>query len=199
MAVESVNFVHSYKKDQISTYELRIEDYAQGDEIVAEFELSIKSSPKDGKTKATFTYSVLEMDGQDMAEMLSPIEFELTKHGVPTNLGEYSDNDPKLIAFVTLLTTYLPAESLDEGETFKVKMPGEVLSYDGSGKFVGIETVDGKQLAVLSSRGTLTDEGETADIKIKTYYDPVGQRVVKSTAEIDLEDESFDLELKLKK
>lgn len=198
-AVESVNFVHSYEKDQKANYELRIEIHSSGGVIEAEFELLIKSAPKDGETKATFTYSRLEMDGEDGAAMVSPIQFELTKHGVPARIGGDADDDALIVAFVTLLTTYLPAGKLDEGDSFKIKLPEEAASYEATGKFVGMETVDGIQLAVLSSKGSLVIDGEEADLNVKTYYDPATKRVVKSTAEIDLQDGSFDFELKLKK
>ena len=197
-AVESVNFVHGYEKDQKTTYELEIEAHSSGDLIEAEFELLIKSAPKDGKTKATFTYSMLDMGGQDMSDMVSPIEFELTKHGVPTEAGEAGD-DTAIIAFVTLLTTYLPAGKLDEGDSFKIKLPEEAASYEATGKFVGMETVDGKELALLSSKGFLSIDGEQADLNVKTYFDPATKRVVKTTAEVNVDEESFDVVLKLKK
>ncbi|MCH8979292.1 MAG: hypothetical protein IH945_08630 [Armatimonadetes bacterium] len=120
MAVDSVNFVHSYEKDQKVTYELYISSEADGIEAKGEFELAINSPLEKGKMKATFTFLKLDMDGNDMSEMMPPIDFELDKHGVPQKSDE---DDGSIFAFVSLLATYLPGESLEEGGDFKIKLP----------------------------------------------------------------------------
>ena len=197
-SLEAVNFVHNYKQDDKSSYELHITSVTSDEEVFAEFELAIRSSPKNGKTKSVFTFTALEMNGEDMTSIAGAIDFDLSKHGVPTSLDMESVNNVLLIAFVALLTTDLPAESLNVGDSFKLNLLKSP-DYKGSGKFEGMKKVDGVELAVLKSKGVLIIDDEDADLTVTTYYDPASKTVVMTSATIDLTDQGFDLELKRKK
>ncbi len=196
MAVDSVNFVHSYEKDQKVTYELYISSEADGIEAIGEFELAINSPLEKGKMKATFTFLKLDMDGNDMSEMMLPIDLELDKHGVPQKSDE---DDGSIFAFLSLLATYLPGESLEEGGDFKIKLPDEAFGYEGSGKFEGIKEKDGVNLAILKSEGLLLIKGKELMSEITTYYDPEKKQVVFAEAYFETPDDLFTVEVKLKK
>lgn len=193
LAVDTVNFVHSYKKDQTATYELYISGEDQGMEAIGEFELAINSPLKKGKMSATFTFLKLDMDGNDMASMMPPLKFDLDKHGVPQKADE---DDATLMAFVSLLTTYLPGESLDEGGKFKAKLAAEAFGYVGSGKFVGMKKKGGTNYAVLQSEGSLIVHGEEVAVEITTFYDAKNKRVALSDAALETPDGLFIIELK---
>ena len=111
----TVNFVHSYEKNQKSTYDIYIASEVEAFEAYGEFDLAIKSTLEKGTMKASFTFSKLEVDGNDMSGMFPALDFELDKHGVPQ---QASAEQSAFIAFMALLSTYLPDEQLDEGGKF---------------------------------------------------------------------------------
>ena len=194
--IGSVNFVHAYKPEDKATYELHIESEVQGIEVDGEFELTIKSEPEDGKTKASLKFTALDMMGQDMTAEIGSFDYDLDKHGIPT---QALDDQMDIIAFVAMLTTFVPAKSLDEGEEFKIKLSDDAFGFEGEGKFVGMRDVDDLSLAFLKCEGTMLIEGEDVFTTIESYYDPATKRIVKGEVIVETPDDTFFITTKLKK
>ncbi len=194
--LESVNFVHAYKPEDKTSYELHIEGEVTGMEVYGVFELTIKSEPKDGKTKASLKFTTLDMMGDDMTDELDTIDYDLDKHGIPT---EAMDDDMDIIAFVAMLTTFVPAASLDEGDEFKIKLSKEAYGFEGEGKFVGMIEDDGVSLAFLKCEGTMFIEGEDVFTTIESYYNPATKRIVKGEVVAETSEDTYIITTKLKK
>ena len=195
-ATESVNFVHGYKPDYKTSYELTIEIEAQGLEIIGAFDLTIKSELKNGKMEASFLYTELDVMGQDMAADLGAFDFDLDKYGVPTVVEE---DDVYIFAFVALLSTFLPATTLDVGDEFKIKLSEEAFGFKGRGTFEGMKKVDGVSLAVLKCKGSMYIDDEDIDVTIESYYDPATKRIVSGEVVADTSDDTYTIKTKLKK
>lgn len=194
--LESVNFVHAYKPEDKTSYELHIEGEVSGMEVYGVFELTIKSEAKDGKTKASLKFTTLDMMGDDMTAEVDTIDYNLDKHGIPT---EAMDDDMDIIAFVAMLTTFVPAASLDEGDEFKIKLSKEAYGFEGEGKFVGMIEDDGVSLAFLKCEGTMFIEGEDVFTTIESYYNPATKRIVKGEVVAETSDDTYIITTKLKK
>jgi len=128
--------------------------------------------------------------------MFPAVDMELDKHGVPVSANE---DDPGIISFVTLLLTYLPGDSLKQGDSFEIKLTDKAFGYKAKGTFEKMEERDGKKYAVLTSKGEMTIQGEEVYSSIKTYYDPETKRVVFAEGEYEVPDDVFSLEISIKK
>lgn len=198
-ATAPVNFVHGYKPNDKLTYVLKMGSPDQGFEMSMTFDLTIGAS-KEGKTNATINVADVNMEGfpqgAEIPEM-PEMEIVLNKNGTP----DFADTGGAGMQILLALTaTYLPNKPLDIGDKFEFKIENDEFDMDSKGKFTGMETVDEQEYAVLEWEAQVgANDGDSATMNTKTYYNASTKRVERTTTELDTPGGVFDLSLTLKK
>ena len=194
-APQAVLFSPKFTKDETLSYTAVVTGTDDGNAMSFDiaFDLATKGEAKEGKTPChiKFLKVVATVGGMEQNMEASDLELSLSKHGAPVFMDM---EGATAVAYVSLVTQYLPAKEMKVGDTFfgDLDLGGAKVSLSGS--YAGDETLDGKKYAVLKTKSTLTPTGEDAGmIETKGFFDAATGKVVRTESKITVPNGEFKL------
>lgn len=192
---QAVLFAPRFKKDEVLSFSAKVSGMEGGNEVSFDvaFDLLTTGEPKDGKTPVSlkFTKVVAVFGGTEQTMDAADLDMKLNKNGAP----EFMDMEgATAVAYVALVTQYLPAKEMKVGDTFfgDMDLGGAKISLSGS--YAGEETLDGKKYAVLKVKSTLTPTDEEAGTLVtKSFFDVESGKVVRTESDITVSEGNFKL------
>lgn len=196
--MDKVKFNHTYTAGQKETYTFDLKgDTSQG-EMAFETGFDVVFSDKSEKgtpVAVKATKLNMNMGGQvmDRSSDTPELKFVLDEFGMPDSFNMEGE---QAILTLPFLITYLPNKELEVGEEFKIDWKAGDITYKGSGKFEGTETVDGKTWPKLAVKAVLhPGEDHDGELTYSVYFDKDNGKVmlVKGAANIESEEFKFTL------
>ena len=197
--VDKVDLSHNFTKGTNLAYNIKI-DVTGDTNISASVLLKWTYGDKDEKGVKTVVKPenlAVNINGEDHSEPLSETTFLLDQSGMPDS---FSMDGPETLMVIAHVATFLPAKTLDAGESFTIDWKRDSATMKGTGKFEGMEKVDGKDLAKLSMKVTLSPKGDDSGVgtlDYVSYFDPATGHVqsAKGTGSVDSHEFKFSMAL----
>ena len=197
-AQDKVNFTRVFTAGQKLTYNFDLKGGTdQGDmQIEAGFEVLVGDKAEKG-TNVTLTPKKvsMNMNGQVMDQTgdSSTMKFILDEFGMPDTINMSGSTAVLTLPF---LITYLPNKELEVGDTFTIDWKGGDVTYKGTGKFEGMETLEGKAWPKLSVKAVLhPGDDHDGELTYNVYFDKETGLVnlVKGAASVEAQEFKFTL------
>lgn len=195
---DKVNFTRVFTSGQKAEFSFDLKGSGDQGEIAFETGFEILTGDKADKvTNVTLTPKklVMNMGGQimDQSSEVAALNFKLDEFGMPDTFNMSGNT---AILTLPLLITYLPNKELEVGETFNIDWKSGNVTYKGTGKFEGMETIDGKSWPKLAVKAVLhPGEDHDGELTYSVYFDKESGSVnlVKGGASVESQEFKFTL------
>ncbi len=199
-AVEPTKFAHTFVKDESTALVANVIGDLGGSELKIDFEFNLKTNElTDGGAKVAieFTKTSATMDGNDLpSDDETSLNVELNKFGAPKELVMEGF---RTVAYIALLTRYLPGTSLDIAQTYTINEKSDSFTYTAKGTYTEDRAIEGKTYAVLTSKGEFAPgDQEEGTIDVTVLVDKATGKIFTTDAVLGTPDGEIKMSVKSK-
>lgn len=188
---------HTYVVDESSTFALEAK--------MAEFSMEItgdvvfKVLDADGNHTVSCSNGLVKGGGQETPAEFKIDKLKIDKHGLAEKL--HFGGMENMVVFPTIMG-YLPAAELEKDKAFEIKEKRSNYTMEGTGKLLAVSENEGKQLAKIEYKVTVTPVGQEAndprELTFTSTFDAKTSKLLSSDGKAVIGGRTAELKVKRK-